>query len=170
MWDSGTGVLYNQSGGIVPLRGMPYLPKLNFGQNNVSFESPTALSNRRIKLSLRYSLFLRMVSIVSMIMCTNGVQDSLKKIPMLCKGMFYRIIPKNIPGNFTGISYGIARESDWWHSESEPIREPMRGITHTHTAVRAWNQIQYNHLNQPSMNVPAGGWCATSMAEHFARV
>jgi len=27
-----------------------------------------------------------MGSIVSMIMCTNGVQDSLKKIPMLCKG------------------------------------------------------------------------------------
>ena len=100
MWDSGTGVLYNQSGGIVPLRGMPYLPKLNFGKNNVSLnESPTALSNRRIKLSLRYSLFLLMGSIVSMIMCTNGVQDSLKKIPMLCKGMFYRIIPKNIPGN-----------------------------------------------------------------------
>ena len=73
----------------MPLRGMPYLPKLNFSKNNVSFnESLTALSNRRIKLSPRYSLFLLMGSIVSMIMCTNGVQDSLKKIPMLCKGMF----------------------------------------------------------------------------------
>lgn len=35
---------------------------------------------------LMYALFMLMGSLLAMIMCTNGLEDALRKVPMLCKG------------------------------------------------------------------------------------